>query len=92
MSRSRLQETCSAPELFLAYPEWILRCKWNFLISFGCFILFFLYWFLVENQLLDTFLMVTFKVMLVRIQEDCDNPGVYQKNRNCRYSTSNFLA
>ncbi len=36
--------------------------------------LFFLYWFLVENQPFDTSLMVTFKVMPARIQEDCDNP------------------
>lgn len=60
---------------FLAYPEWVLRTKWNFLISFGCFFaLFFLYWLFVEGKSFDNSVMVTCKVMLARIQEDSNNP------------------
>ena len=62
---------------FLAYPEWVLRTKWNFLISFGCFfVLFFLYWFFVVDAPFYKSVMVTCKVMLARIQEDSSDPSV----------------
>ena len=60
---------------FLAYPEWVLRTKWNFIISFGCFVvLFFLYWFLVVNASFYDSVIVMCKVMLARIPESTSDP------------------
>lgn len=62
---------------FLAYPEWALRTKWNFLISFGCFFtLFLLYWLLVVKMPFCDSVVVACKVMLARLPEDMDKPSI----------------
>lgn len=61
---------------FLAYPEWVLRTKWNFFISFGCFFtLFLLYWVLVEKASFCNSVITACKVMLARIPENHNNPS-----------------
>ena len=68
-----------AMKTLMAYPEWVLRSKLNFLISFGgCFFLFFLYWKYTFDQTYLSTLASTCKVMLARYMETPPGGGTDQ--------------
>ena len=77
----RLHRKLLSPAMrtLMAYPEWVLRSKLNFLVSFGgCFFLFFLYWKCNFGQPLLTTLASTCKVMLARYMETPPGGGTDQ--------------